>query len=58
MHLREALDNAQYHHMRKATINQKESEQENFTYVRLMFSTTCKYNTSKHNEPIKESKIH
>jgi hypothetical protein len=33
-------------------------EQENFAYVRLMFSTTCKYNSSKHNELINKKKIH
>jgi hypothetical protein len=52
MYLKGALDSAQYHHMRKSTIKHK-SEQENFAYARLMFSTTCKYNSSKQNEPIK-----
>jgi len=33
-------------------------EQENFAYVRLMFSTICKNNSSMHNELKNPSKIH
>jgi hypothetical protein len=55
MYLKGALDSARNHHMRKATINHK-SQQENFAYVRLMFSTTCRYNLSRQNELINKNK--